>query len=278
MQLEPLAWPALCGVALTLGARHGFDADHVASIDGLVRWNARARPRLARNAGFLFALGHGAIVVTVAAAASLISERWRAPHWLDVVGVAVSSALLFGLAIVNLLAAIRPASGRAAVPVGMKSTLFRRLLVAERPLTIGAVGALFALSLDTISLAALFAFAVRPLGGSTGDALLVASLFVSGMVVVDGFNGVLIHGLLRRADQFAAAASRIMMLAVAGTSFMVGLLVLCRYVVPSADVWLSNHEGAISAAVALTALAGFAVALMVAAWSGKRHRRVTEVL
>ena len=51
--------------------RHGFDADHLATIDGLTRYNARANPRLARMAGALFSLGHGVVVLLVALVAGV---------------------------------------------------------------------------------------------------------------------------------------------------------------------------------------------------------------
>ena len=62
MDSIPTVWAALCGLAFALGARHGFDADHLATIDGLARYSAASRPRLARSAGLLFSLGHGAVV------------------------------------------------------------------------------------------------------------------------------------------------------------------------------------------------------------------------
>jgi high-affinity nickel-transport protein len=42
-----------------LGAKHGLDADHLATVDGLTRCNARTNPWLCRRAGALLSLGHG---------------------------------------------------------------------------------------------------------------------------------------------------------------------------------------------------------------------------
>ena len=39
----------LACVVLLLGLRHGFDADHLAAIDGLACHNASARPRLSAD-------------------------------------------------------------------------------------------------------------------------------------------------------------------------------------------------------------------------------------
>src|SRR5512143_3381682 len=100
----PATWTALCLIAFGLGMKHGFDADHLATIDGITRYNARTNPRLARVAGSLFSLGHGAIVLLVALVAGSLSSGWQTPAWLEATGVAVSIVFLFGLAFVNLRA------------------------------------------------------------------------------------------------------------------------------------------------------------------------------
>ena len=66
---------AIAIVALLLGMKHGFDADHLATIDGLSRFNASANPRLARFAGALFSLGHGAVVLAVSLAAATVAAN-----------------------------------------------------------------------------------------------------------------------------------------------------------------------------------------------------------
>jgi high-affinity nickel-transport protein len=51
--VEPLPadWLSLLLLTLVLGMKHGFDADHLATIDGLTRYNSRHNPRLARQPG-----------------------------------------------------------------------------------------------------------------------------------------------------------------------------------------------------------------------------------
>src|SRR5205823_5635797 len=77
---------AFCAFALMIGARHGLDADHLATIDSLTRCNGIDRPRLARLTGLCFSLGHGVVVLFVAIAAAVATSRWRTPEWLDVAG------------------------------------------------------------------------------------------------------------------------------------------------------------------------------------------------
>ena len=54
-------------VVFMLGLQHGMDQDHIATIDGLTRFNSELRPRVSRWAGVLFSAGHGIIVTVVAA-------------------------------------------------------------------------------------------------------------------------------------------------------------------------------------------------------------------
>lgn len=52
----------LLSMALTLGVRHGFDLDHLATIDSVIRTVSNHR-YLSRIVGFLFSLGHDMILV-----------------------------------------------------------------------------------------------------------------------------------------------------------------------------------------------------------------------
>src|SRR6516165_7840224 len=211
MDALPATWTALCALAFVLGLKHGFDADHLATIDGLTRYNTRANPSLARVAGALFSLGHGVVVLFVALVAGTLSAGWQTPGWLEVTGAAVSVLFLFGLAFVNVHAVLTAAPNAVVAPTGFKARLLGRVLTVRRPCAIAVVGMLFALSFDTVSQAALFALAAGRFGG-VEQALFVAGLFMLGMLVVDGINGVWISALIRRADRAAAIASRVMAL------------------------------------------------------------------
>ncbi len=65
-QILPTHWLSLVAVVFLLGLKHGLDPDHLAAIDGLTRFNAARRPRLARWSGLLFSAGHGVVVTLVA--------------------------------------------------------------------------------------------------------------------------------------------------------------------------------------------------------------------
>jgi len=262
----PATWTALCLLAFALGARHGFDADHLATIDGLTRYNARTNPALARACGALFSLGHGGVVCGVALAAAALATRWQTPAWLETTGIAVSIAFLFGLAFANLRAVLVTDPAAVVAPVGVRSRLLGRFVTVRRPWAVAAVGALFALSFDTISQATLFALAAANFGGAA-EALLVAGLFVLGMLVVDGINGVWISRLIRRADRTAAVASRVMALTVAGISLAVGCFTVAKLAIPAVGAWAAGRELMFGAAVVIGVVTAFGVAMRTAVYA-----------
>lgn len=238
---------AICGLAFALGLRHGMDADHLATIDGLARRNASRHPRLARFAGTLFSLGHGAVVVAVAAAASLVTSRWQTPPWLQISGAVVSVMFLFGLAFLNLRAVWTTPRHQVVTPTGLRSRFFERVGTG-RPIVIVGVGMLFALSFDTVSQAALFAVAATRFGG-VAQALLLAGCFVAGMLVTDGLNSLWIAQLIRRADRRAAAASRVMATGIGAVSLVIGAWILGQLIMPGLNVWSFGSGLSIGAAV-----------------------------
>ena len=237
----PTEWTALAAIVFLLGLKHGFDADHLATIDGLTRFNARSRQRWARLCGVLFSLGHGAVVMVIALAVGYASERWTPPEWLDLSGTLISLGFLTLLGVINLRAVLAAAPGEVVAPVGFKGRYLGRLNHAGRPWMVALVGALFALSFDTVSQAALFAVTATHFGG-VGHALALGVLFTLGMLVTDGINGLWISRLIARADQIAVIASRVMSLAVAGVSLLVAGLGLARLLLPAVDAWTDGKE------------------------------------
>ncbi|HTR57569.1 MAG TPA: nickel transporter [Casimicrobiaceae bacterium] len=263
MDALPATWTALCLLAFVLGLKHGFDADHLATIDGLTRYNARANPALARVAGALFSLGHGVVVLLVALVAGTLSAGWQTPGWLELTGAAVSVLFLFGLAFFNLHAVLTSAANAVVAPSGLKARLLGRVLTVRRPWAIAAVGMLFALSFDTVSQAALFALAAGRFGG-VSQALFVAGLFVLGMLTVDGINGVWISALIRRADRTAVIASRVMALAVAAISLAVGVFTVAKLLLPALDAWAASRELVFGTIVVSAVIAAFLAAMRAA--------------
>jgi high-affinity nickel-transport protein len=255
----PTDWSALCAIIFLLGMRHGFDADHLATIDGLTRLSSLKRSAFARYCGLLFSLGHGAVVLGIAVAVGLLSTRWAPPSWLDATGTWISIGFLLALGIVNLHAVLRSEAGTKVALVGVKGRVFGRILRVHSPAGVGAVGALFALSFDTVSQTALFAVAATQYGG-VAHAVMLGLLFVLGMVVTDALNGWWISRLIARADQIAVLASRIMSVAVSGVSLLVAGLGLAKMASPLIDTWSEGKELVFGAIVVLVIAASYLLA------------------
>lgn len=260
------SWVFICAVAFTLGLRHALDADHLAVVDGLARRNATRNPRLSQLSGTLFSLGHGIVILAIAGGASLLAGQWQTPAWLEISGTTISISFLLGLAFLNLYAVWTTPPDQVVAPAGIKSRLLSRIINVERPIVILAVGMLFAFSFDTVTHAALFAIAAESFGG-IGPTLILASLFVLGMLLADGANGFWISHLIRRADRRAAVASRIMATAVGVLSLGVAALTLFKLLSPAIE-HATEEAGYL---VGVGVLAAVALAFFLAMFAAKLH-------
>ena len=234
-------WISLLILTFVLGMKHGFDADHLATIDGLTRYNARLRPGLARYCGTLFSLGHGAVVLAIALGVAGIASQWEVPEWFGILGAVISITFLIALGGLNLAAVLRAGPDEVVQPVGLKGRLLGNLRHASHPALIAVVGALFALSFDTLSQAAFFALTATQFGGWQ-HALALALLFMLGMLLTDGINGLWIARLIARADQVALVASRVMGLVVSGVSLLVAGFGVAKLLSPAVDAWSEGKE------------------------------------
>lgn len=264
MENLPNDWGAIALLVFVLGFKHGLDADHLAAIDGLTRFNFRAGQRIARWCGMMFSLGHGAVVVLIAISVGMLAGQWRAPAWIEDLGAWISIAFLFLLGFANLRAVLIAGPHELVHPVGLKGRFLGRLQRTGNPLLIALVGALFALSFDTLSQAALFAVVGTRLGG-WGYAGLLGVLFMLGMMATDGVNGLWISRLIRRADRAARIASRVMGLAISGLSLLVGTFGLIKYFSPRVDAWSDGKELAFGAAI----IVGVGMSFLLAAWRAR---------
>jgi nickel/cobalt transporter (NiCoT) family protein len=198
------------GLAGLLGFRHGFDADHIAVVDGMTRsrqlhgsyWTARL-------VGLQFAVGHSATILV--AALLMFGQGAALPAGLHGLGVALSAVLLLVIASSNLVHALTAAPDTVR-PMGPVAALLLR--ATGRQLHPALVGVAFALSLDALAQAAFFASH----GGSTGAhasaqggvaaVALLAGVFGAGMVLADAGNGLLLAWFAQRSDRLAQHASR----------------------------------------------------------------------
>jgi high-affinity nickel-transport protein len=263
MQSLPTDWLSLLVLTFVLGMKHGFDADHLATIDGLTRHNTRVRPGMARYCGTLFSLGHGAVVMAIALGVSAVAGHWTVPVWFGTLGALISIGFLAALGALNLAAVLRTSPDQVVQPVGLKGRLLGSLRHVSNPLAVALVGALFALSFDTLSQAAFFALSATQFGGWQ-HALVLALLFMLGMLLTDGLNGLWIARLIRRADQTARIASRVMGLVVAGISLLVAGFGAAKLLVSDVDVWSEGRELEFGAALVAVIALSFVAAMRLA--------------
>ena len=258
-----------------LGIRHGFDADHLAAIDGLTRFNAGHRASLSHNAGYLFSLGHGIVVISTAMLVALVANTWAVPPWVESIGVWSSIAVLLALAIANLNAVLRVTCDRMVHPVGWRGRWLIRCFTAKSFLSVVAVGALFAVSFDTLSLAAMFGMTAARFG-SWISALLAAGLFVLGMLVTDGLNGVWIAYIIRRSNRAALAVSRIMALAISGVCLIVAAVGIASELLPANSLVLEAQGSWVSVAIILVLAASFKIGLRLTAQPAVDDKTLTR--
>jgi high-affinity nickel-transport protein len=247
-------------LAFVLGLRHGVDADHLAAIDAMARFNAATRPALARLTGLWFSIGHGAVVLVVAFGVASVAHAWNAPEWLEPFGAWASIVILLLLGVFNLLAVRRTPPGAVVTFEGWRSTLYGRVLHASGAWPILGVGALFAISFDTLSQAALMAVTGTAARGLLAVALL-AGAFVIGMIVTDGLNGWFVASLMARSHRGAARASRVMALGVSGVSIGTAALGAAAQCSPAADRWIEAHQGGFAALIVGVVVASFVAGL-----------------
>lgn len=242
MENLPHDWLALMALVFALGLKHGFDPDHLATIDGLTRFNAaNNKPSLSRWSGLLFSLGHGAVVTAVAVLVGVIAKKWEIPVWVEGIGAWISILFLLALGTANLAAVLRAYPGQVIRMVGLKGRWLAQLSQASHPAMIAFVGALFALSFDTLSQTALFSLTASNMAGWLFSAAL-GMVFMLGMIATDGINGLWVSSLINKADTRAQIASRVMGLAVGGLSILVGLFGIAKFFFPLVATRSEGHE------------------------------------
>lgn len=222
------SWIPLVTLALALGVRHGFDLDHLATIDSISR-TVRDAHYLSKIVGFLFSLGHGLVVtlISLIIGSGIIHSRF--PSWLNGLGNSISILFLLMFGILTLWNVLKYPSQPAAA-TGMGAFLLRIITIKKyKPALIMLVGALFAFSFDTFSQVALFSISASLLGGWLFSGVL-GVVFMFGMMTSDGLNGLLVSALIQRSGKKSLIVSRLFGLIIASFSLVIGMLSLTKLV------------------------------------------------
>lgn len=214
-----VAW-GLALTAVLLGARHAFDADHIAAIDNVTRrMSAKGTP--AGTVGFWFSLGHSSVVVVTGVlvafgaglALDLVSEEDSAARFgLGLWGLSFATFVVAVFGMLNLISLVKLLRGTdddaAKGPKGPLTSAFARVLdTVDRPRHMFPIGLLFGLGFDTAATIGLMIAAGTTAAGSSPTlALSLPLLFAVGMAACDTADSLFMSKLYgwasRGADRF----------------------------------------------------------------------------
>ncbi|WP_228804382.1 HoxN/HupN/NixA family nickel/cobalt transporter [Nocardia higoensis] len=280
--------------AYTLGARHAFDADHIAAIDNTTR-KLLAENRKPMSVGFWFALGHSTVVFVLVAllaagvkalAADLEDENSRLQQWTGVFGTGVSGTFLILIGLLNLISLIgiwRVFRGmrqgrfdeaeleRHLTDRGALNRVFGPLMRAVRtPRQMYPVGLLFGLGFDTVTEVSLLVIA----GGAAATdlpwyaILVLPVLFSAGMTLFDALDGTLMNYAYGWA--FAGPVRKVYYnIVVTGLSVAVALLIGVQEIISIMTEKLDLTSGPLAwvAELDLGAMGFIIVGLFVLTWA-----------
>jgi high-affinity nickel-transport protein len=264
MESTPLvsSFLALIGLSLVLGVRHGFDADHLATIDGISRHHFFAgQPRTARWSGLMFSLGHGAAVIAMAVAFALGGKAVALPRWLEDSGALISILFLVVLGVANLVTALRAQPGEAMQVAGLRARVLRRLPLMGSPWGAVCVGVLFAASFDAVAQAVWFAAQGQFSAGWSG-VFALSGAFAAGMVLADMLNGLWIAHLIGRSERYAWRAARLFAVVVALIALSVASLGASKYLSSTVRDWSEGKELVFGGGVVIAVVVGYVIAVL----------------
>lgn len=270
MSIEILGGGLLSSLALIglMGFRHGFDADHIAVVDGMTRARQLHRSYwTARLVGLQFAAGHSATILL--ASLLLFGQSAALPSWLDGLGMVISTVFLLVIAVTNLGHAMSR-SNDSPRPLGPLSAALMR--ASGGHLHPALVGMAFAMSFDSMAQAAFFAARGSEFSGMAAVAVM-ALVFGLGMTIADAANGALLAWFAGRSDRLARHASRFSSAFIALIALLTaGAGILRQYQEGFAQAW---DQSGLWIGVGLVALTSLVYALRITL---QRRRAATSGL
>lgn len=214
-------------IAFLLGMRHGLDLDHLAMIDSITR-RLPEQVQLSRCVGLLFSLGHGVIVILFCVLINFFVKNFSLPSLLGHLMVWLSIVFLIVFGSVNIYSLLRGNAGSKKSILLEKRNLKRmRMFTIENPFLIMLIGGIFAVSFDTVSQVALFSLNVVRFPGSLFPVLL-GFVFMIGMMITDGVNGLIVALLIRKASKLSQTISRVFTFSIGLFSTTIGVYEMVR--------------------------------------------------
>jgi high-affinity nickel-transport protein len=202
-------------LALTLGMRHAFDADHISAIDNTTR-KLMAEGGRPITVGFFFSLGHSTVVLFLTVLLNIgihaVDDQVRSGsstlHQVTgIVGTSVSGAFLYLIAALNVIILVsivksfRQLRGGRLDEAELERQLQQRGLMnrvlgpwarrVDRPWKMYPIGVLFGLGFDTATEVALLVLSGTAVSGGLPfwAVLCLPVLFAAGMSLFDTLDG-----------------------------------------------------------------------------------------
>ena len=213
-------------VIVLIGLRHGFDLDHLATIDAITRATAN-NIGISKSTGLLFSLGHGTVVTVMSIIIGGGLSQFKPSHTLGLFGQWVSILFLFAFGLLNIYNIFaKTSSEKTKVMKWISPYLTKNRYQA---ISIFGIGALFAISFDTFSQIAFLALSASTKAGWF-FAFLIGILFMLGMMLADGLNGLLVAQVIFRSNRASITFSQIIGSGIALFSLLVGVIGLLRLI------------------------------------------------
>ncbi|UWE05203.1 HoxN/HupN/NixA family nickel/cobalt transporter [Laceyella sacchari] len=229
---------SLFALVFALGLKHGLDADHLACIDGLTRYNWHKRNTMARWVGTFFSLGHGLVVTGVAVIIGVVSQMFTFPDYFDEVATWMSIITLLTIGTLNIFNLVKWTNKQEPFqPQGVKGKWIpRSLRETSNPFLIVLIGGVLALAADTVSQTSVWALAAG--NSSEWMPLMLGVTFTVGMVITDTLDSVIIYRSLKGSDQTSKWVSLTMGWLIVLLAYGIGFYELFIYFKPQAELEL----------------------------------------
>ena len=224
-------------IVFVLGLRHGLDADHLACIDGLTRYNGRLNSPIARWVGLLFSFGHGLVVTIIAAILGIFMKSFTIPDLVNALVTWISIVSLFAIGTLNIFNLLRTKSSTEEdfQVRGIKGKFLPKMLKeTTNPLFVILIGGLFALAAETVSQTSMWAIAA----GNTASYMpvLLGIIFMAGMMITDTFDSIVAFRLIKDSNRLGQSASRIMGWVIVALAYGVSFYEAFTFFFPSAEL------------------------------------------
>ncbi|MFC7393999.1 sodium:proton antiporter [Scopulibacillus cellulosilyticus] len=222
-------------VVFILGIRHGLDADHLAYIDGVARFNWKENSPFARWVGTFFSFGHASVVVVIAIILGTVSRHFTYPSYFDAIGSWVSIISLFLIGTLNLYNLLKTAKNQEYQPSGIKGKMIPKLFrETTNPFVIILTGVFFAAAADTVSQTAVWALAAAH--QASFMPVILGFTFMIGMMITDTADSLITYRMINQSGKMGQVASKVMGWIIVALAYGVSLYEMITFFKPSAEV------------------------------------------